>query len=42
MKNYFQWMAVGAIGESVLKSVELELGQELVQIHPQQMEELNV
>ena len=35
-------MVAGAIGESVLKSVELELRQELVQIHHQHMVELIV
>ena len=35
-------MVVGVIGDSVLNSVELVLRQELVQVHHQQMEELNV
>ena len=35
-------MVVGVIGDSVQNSVELVLRQELVQVHHQQMEELNV
>ena len=35
-------MVVGVLGECVVKLVEQELRQELVQIPHQQMEELNV
>ena len=40
--EYIQLLEVGQIGEFVVKPVELELKQELVQIQHQQMEELNV